>query len=104
VAIERIALTLSGHVHHQLKTPYPDGTTHRDGASRQTTMAADAAKPPTPSHVAMGWAHGLQRVFGIEIEVCARCGGKLALISSIEGPIVSGTARAHHLEYGFPHG
>lgn len=100
-----MGLASTGHVRYQLKIPYRDGTTHQGtGTSRQTTMAADAAKPPTPRHVAMGWARRLQRVFGIEIETCARCGGKLALISSIEGPIVSGTGLAHHLEYGFPHG
>lgn len=34
----------------------------------------------------MGWAKRLRRVFGIEIERCARCGGKLKIIASIEKP------------------
>jgi len=29
----------------------------------------------------MSWARRLKRVFGIEIECCARCGGKLAIIA-----------------------
>jgi hypothetical protein len=29
----------------------------------------------------MNWAQRLKRVFGIEIEGCARCGGKLKILS-----------------------
>jgi len=49
-------------------------------------QAAD--KPATPRHVAMQWAQRLKRVFGIDIEACARCGGKLKVIASIEEPTV----------------
>jgi len=35
----------------------------------------------------MSWAKRL-RVFGIDIEACVRCGGKLKIISSIEEPEV----------------
>jgi hypothetical protein len=31
----------------------------------------------TPCHVAMNWARRLKRVFGIEIERCARCAGSI---------------------------
>jgi len=41
-----------------------------------------ADKPATPRHVAMRWAQRLKRVFGIEIEACARCGGWLQVIAS----------------------
>jgi hypothetical protein len=40
----------------------------------------------TPKHVALNWAHRLKRVLGIEIEQCARCGGRLEVIASIEEP------------------
>ncbi len=33
-------------------------------------------------------ARSLKRVFGIEIEGCARCGGRLAIIASVEEPQV----------------
>ena len=36
----------------------------------------------------MNWARRLKRVFGVEIETCARCGGKLKIIASIEEPAV----------------
>jgi len=50
------------------------------GAAKQPP--AGSAKPPTPRHVAMDWARRLKRVFGIEIEDCARCGGKLKVIAT----------------------
>jgi hypothetical protein len=34
----------------------------------------------------MNWARRLERVFGIEIEQCVRCGGRLKVIASIEEP------------------
>ena len=52
-------------------------------------------KPITPRHVAMTWAQRLKRVFGIEINTCARCGGKLKVIASIEEPEVIGKILAH---------
>ena len=32
----------------------------------------------------MTWAMRLKRVFGMDIEICTLCGGKLKVISSIE--------------------
>jgi hypothetical protein len=52
-------------------TPAHRGT----GASRQPATAAGSARPPAPGHVAMSWARRLKRVFGIEIEDGAHCGG-----------------------------
>lgn len=43
----------------------------------------------------MSWAQRLKRVFGIDIEACARCGGKLKVIASIEEPQVSARILAH---------
>jgi hypothetical protein len=43
----------------------------------------------------MSWARRLKRVFGIEIEDCARCGGKLQVIASIEEPEVLAKILAH---------
>ncbi|MBS0399729.1 MAG: transposase [Proteobacteria bacterium] len=45
-----------------------------------------AEKPATPRHVAMSWDKRLKRVFGVNIEGCARYGGKLKVIASIEEP------------------
>jgi hypothetical protein len=56
------------------------------GAARPPVCGVDPTKPSTPRHVAMSWARRLKRVFGIEIESCAHCGGKLKIIASIEEP------------------
>ena len=57
--------------------------------------SANSAKPITPRHVAMTWAQRLKRVFGVEINTCARCGGKLKVIASIEEPQVIARILAH---------
>ena len=43
----------------------------------------------------MNWAKRLKRVFGIDIEACARCGGKLKVIASIEEPEAIAKILAH---------
>jgi hypothetical protein len=43
----------------------------------------------------MSWARRLKRVFGIEIEDCARCGGQLKILASIEEPAVIAKILAH---------
>jgi hypothetical protein len=65
------------------------------GAPKPPAPAADPAKPPTPRHVAMNWARRLKRVFGIEIEGCTRCGGKLKITASIEEPQVIAKILSH---------
>jgi len=40
-------------------------------------------------------AQRLNRVFGIDIEACACCGGKLAILASIEAPAVIAKILAH---------
>jgi hypothetical protein len=57
------------------RAPRPSSSSHSPVAS--CAPAADPAKPPTPRPAAMNGARRLKRVFGIEIEGCARCGGRL---------------------------
>lgn len=66
---------------------------HRGVGSK--TDPANPAKPITPRHVAMSWAQRLKRVFGVEINTCARCGGKVKVIASIEEPEVIARILAH---------
>jgi hypothetical protein len=56
------------------------------GAATPPVSEADPTKVSTPRHVAMSWARRLKRVFGVKIECCARCGGQLKIIASIEEP------------------
>lgn len=45
-------------------------------------------------------ARRLKRVFGVEIEQCARCGGRLRVIASIEEPELIERILAHRRERG----
>ena len=50
---------------------------------------------PAERRASMNWAQRLKRVFGIDIEACVRCGGKLAIVASIEEPEVIAKILAH---------
>jgi hypothetical protein len=65
--------------------------------SRRGRGGADqgAAGGATPQHVAMHWAQRLKRVFGIDIERCAQCGGAVKVIASIEDPEVIAAILEH---------
>jgi hypothetical protein len=65
------------------------------GAPKAPACNGGQVPPSTPRHVAMSWARLLKRVFGIDIESCARCGGKLKVIASIEEPVVIAKILAH---------
>ena len=43
----------------------------------------------------MSWATRLKRVFNIDIETCAECGGDVRIIASIEDPGVIRKILAH---------
>ena len=45
-------------------------------------------KAPEERHRSMHWMQRLKRVFGIDIETCERCGGKVKVIANIEAPAV----------------
>jgi Putative transposase len=57
-------------------------------------------QPPTSKEVRLNWARRLKRVFGIEIEQCARCGGRLKVIASIEERELIERILAHRRERG----
>jgi hypothetical protein len=72
---------------------------HRGVGSKGQGADQCTDRPATPRHVAMTWAQRLKRVFGIDIDIdidtCARCGGKLKVIASIEEPQVIAKILAH---------
>ena len=59
-----------------------------------------APERPPPKHVAMSRARRLKRVFGIDIEQCVRCGGRLEVIASIAEPALIERILAHRRERG----
>ncbi len=65
------------------------------GQGKKPQVEEGAEPSSTPRHVAMSWAQRLKRVFSVEIEACARCGGKLKVIASIEEPMVIAKILAH---------
>jgi hypothetical protein len=56
---------------------------------------AVAPEPPMPKDVRMNWARRLKRVFGIEIEQCARCGGRLKVAAFNGGALSLAPVRNH---------
>lgn len=71
-------------------------------AGRGTGAPPRAAtlEEPRPKDIRMTWARRLKRVFGIEIEQCARCGGRLKVLASIEEPELIERILAHRRERG----
>jgi hypothetical protein len=63
-------------------------------AGRGKAMTTDL-RTPAERHRAMRWAQRLKRVFGIEIETCEQCGGKVKVVASIEDPAVIGKILGH---------
>ena len=59
---------------------------------------------PAERHRALTWAQRLKRVFGIEIETCERCGGKVRVMASIEDPTVIGKILGHRASRELPAG
>jgi hypothetical protein len=57
---------------------------------------------PASHHEKKAWQSGgvHVRVFGIDIEQCARCGGRLKVIASIEDPELISTILTHRRERG----
>ncbi len=53
---------------------------------------------PIERHAAMTWAQRLKRVFNIDIEICARCGGSVRVIACIEDQDIIDRILAHLYE------
>ena len=61
------------------------GDTGQAGQGRSACPTADLDEPtPAERRAAMRWAQRLKRVFGIDIEICAACGGAVQIIACIE--------------------
>ena len=67
----------TNHRWRGLVTPARRGKGVKSIANAEVRTAAER-------HAAMTWAQRLKRVFNIDIEVCARCGGSARVIACIE--------------------
>ena len=54
-------------------------------SSKRSSSAEKEEKKEIRKSYSMGWAKRLKKVFGIDIQICSRCGGKVKIISAIEG-------------------
>ena len=70
------------------------------GMGTGATKGEAAVEAPRSKDIRMNWGRRLKRVFGIEIEQCARCGGRLKVIASIEEPEIIERILAHRRERG----
>ena len=48
----------------------------------------------------MTWAQRLKRVFGIDVETCVHCGGKVKIVASVEEPQAIHATLAHFEKHG----
>ena len=64
------------------------------GATGQAAAQTDE-RTPAERRAAMTWAQRLKRVFNIDIETCAVCGGAMRIIACIEDPVVIEKILAH---------
>ena len=68
----------------------------RAGRGKGRADAARAeSRTPAERHAAMRWAQRLKRVFGIDVQTCAGCGGAMRIIACIEDPAVIKAILAH---------
>jgi len=80
--------------YHGVFAPHSRWRAEVTPAGRGKPTATDL-RTPAERHRAMSWAQRLKRVFGIEIETCEQCGGKVKVIASIEDPAVIGKILGH---------
>ncbi len=71
-------------------------TPAKRGRSKKTKATNDKQdQTAAERHAAMTWAQRLKRVFNIDVETCAECGGDVKIIASIEDPAVIQKILAH---------
>ena len=70
-------------------------TPARRGKGGQKAIGQD--KMPEERRTAMTWAHRLKRVFNIDVDRCAHCGGPAKVIACIEDPVVIKKILSHLL-------
>ena len=80
--------------YHGVFAPHSRWRAEVTPAGRGKLTAMDL-RTPAERHRAMSWAQRLKRMFGIEIESCEQCGGKVRVIASIEDPAVIGKILLH---------
>lgn len=81
-------------------TPSGRGKRPATNAAPVDVSANDEPRSPEEKRRAMSWAQRLKRVFGIDVDVCAHCGGAVRIVASIEGPTAIRAILAHFEKHG----
>ncbi len=76
-------------------TPSGRGKRPATDAAPVDVSANDEPRSPEQKRRAMSWAQRLKRVFGIDINTCAHCGGPVRIVTSIEEPTAIRAILAH---------
>ena len=76
-------------------SPWRGEVTPGKRGRRVGAQSSDEANAEVERRAAMSWAQRLKRVFKIDIETCAECGGAMKVIASIEDPVVIEKILAH---------
>ena len=58
------------------------------GSSSVKAIDDSQDRTPDERRASMNWAQRLKRVFDIDVETCAQCGGGVKVIACIEDPVV----------------
>jgi hypothetical protein len=73
-------VTIGGHQSEPLSsTP---------GTSRDPGATASVAASPPPAARKWSWPDLMRHTFGVDVLACARCGGRMRVVATIEDPVV----------------
>ena len=78
-------------------TPSVRGKSATADANADTS---DDHRTPDEKRRSMTWAQRLKRVFGIDVETCVHCGGRVKIVASVEEPTAIRAVLAHFEKHG----
>ncbi len=74
--------------------------TPSDRGKDATADANADHRTPDERRRSMTWAQRLKRVFGIDVETCIHCGGKVKIVASVEEPQAIRAILDHFQKHG----
>ena len=57
-------------------------------ASPDSGTIASVEPPPPPAARKWSWPDLMRRTFGVDVLACARCGGRMRVVATIDDPVV----------------
>ena len=62
-----------------------------------TATIASVEPPPPPAVRKWSWPDLMRRTFGVNVLACARCGGRMRVVATIDDPVVIRRILTRHL-------